>query len=61
MHGFAFNVNTDLRYFDYIVPCGIAEKAVTSMEKELGSKQNMLEVEEILKENLRQQFGMEWL
>lgn len=61
MHGFAFNVNTDLRYFDYIVPCGIAEKTVTSMEKELGSKQNMLEVEEILKENLRQQFGMEWL
>lgn len=61
MHGFAFNVNTDLRYFDYIVPCGIAEKSVTSMEKELGHKQNMLEVEEILKENLRRQFGMEWL
>lgn len=61
MHGFAFNVNTDLSYFDYIVPCGIREKSVTSMEKELGRKQNMLEVETILKEKLRQQFGMEWL
>lgn len=60
MHGFAFNVNTDLRYFDYIIPCGINDKSVTSMEKELGSRQNMLEVEEILKEKLRQQFGFEW-
>lgn len=61
MHGFAFNVNTDLRYFDYIVPCGIAEKSVTSMEKELGHKQDMFEVQGILKEKLRQQFDMEWL
>jgi lipoyl(octanoyl) transferase len=61
MHGFAFNVNTDLRYFDYIVPCGIAEKSVTSMERELGHKQDMFEVQEILKEKLRQQFGMEWI
>lgn len=60
MHGFAFNVNADLRYFDYIIPCGINDKAVTSMEKELGSKQNMLNVEDILKEKLRQQFGFEW-
>ena len=61
MHGFAFNVNTDLRYFDYIVPCGITEKSVTSMEKELGDKQDMLEVEEILKEKFSRQFGMEWV
>lgn len=61
MHGFAFNVNTDLRYFDYIVPCGITEKSVTSMEKELGGRQDMLQVEAILKEKFRQQFGMEWL
>lgn len=61
MHGFAFNVNTDLRYFDYIVPCGITEKSVTSMERELGGRQDMLRVEEILKEKFRQQFGMEWL
>lgn len=36
MHGFAFNINTDLRYFDHIVPCGIQQKSVTSLEKELG-------------------------
>ena len=61
MHGFAFNINTDLRYFDYIIPCGISEKSVTSMEKELGRKQNMLEIETVLKEKLREQFGMEWV
>jgi lipoyl(octanoyl) transferase len=61
MHGFAFNVNTDLRYFDYIIPCGIDDKAVTSLEKELGTKQDMVEVEQILKEKIKEQFGMEWL
>jgi len=61
LHGFAFNVNTDLRYFEYIVPCGIAEKSVTSMERELGRKLHMPEVQEILKEKIREQFGMEWL
>jgi lipoyl(octanoyl) transferase len=44
MHGFAFNINTDLRYFDYIVPCGIQDKAVTSLEKELGRVVPMEEV-----------------
>jgi lipoyl(octanoyl) transferase len=44
MHGFAFNVNTDLGYFDHIVPCGIYNKQVTSLEKELGYK---LEIEEV--------------
>ena len=61
MHGFALNVNTDLHYFDYIVPCGIAEKSVTSMERELGRKQDMLLVETTLKEKIREQFDMEWI
>lgn len=44
MHGFALNVNTDLRYFDYIVPCGIQGKAVTSLERELKRTVPMAEV-----------------
>jgi lipoyl(octanoyl) transferase len=59
MHGFAFNVNADLNYFDYIVPCGIDDKAVTSMEFELGKKQDMKAVEEILKTKLEHLFEME--
>jgi len=49
MHGFAFNINTDLRYFDYIVPCGITDKSVTSLQKELGSEVDINEVKELLK------------
>lgn len=60
MHGFALNVNTDLRYFDYIVPCGIQDKAVTSIEKELGRKVDLLEVEAVLKDKLQQQFGFDF-
>lgn len=52
LHGLAFNVNTDLHYFDYIVPCGISDKAVTSMEKELGRKQDMDEVKNVLRKHL---------
>lgn len=44
MHGFAFNVNTDLNYFNYIIPCGITDKQVTSLEKELGRKVDIEEV-----------------
>jgi lipoyl(octanoyl) transferase len=61
MHGLALNVNPDLQYFQYIIPCGIEDKAVTSMEKELGNKQNLERVKEVLKEKIREQFGMEWL
>lgn len=60
MHGFALNVNADLRYFDYIVPCGINDKAVTSMQKELEAHQDMHAVERILREKLGEQFGFEW-
>ncbi|HJX72207.1 MAG TPA: lipoyl(octanoyl) transferase LipB, partial [Bacteroidales bacterium] len=41
MHGFALNVNTDLKYFSYINPCGLMDKGVTSMEKELGNRIRM--------------------
>ena len=46
MHGFALNVNTDLSHFEFIVPCGIQGKTVTSLEKELGHKVNYEEVKE---------------
>ncbi len=58
MHGFAFNVNTDLTYFDHIVPCGISDKAVTSMQKELGSAQDMSMVENKLKKHIARLFAM---
>lgn len=58
MHGFALNVLSDLNYFKNIVPCGIDDKAVTSMEKELGFKPNMDEVATQLKKNLAQLFEM---
>ncbi len=48
MHGFALNVNTDLRYFDYIVPCGISDKSVTSIKKELGRSVDESEVKGVL-------------
>jgi lipoyl(octanoyl) transferase len=60
MHGLALNVNPDLNYFNYIVPCGIQDKAVTSMEKELGSKLDMAKVKLVLKEKLAQSFGADF-
>lgn len=59
MHGFAFNVNTDLIYFDYIIPCGIQNKQVTSMEKELGHRLDMRDVKEKLKSNFEKVFAAE--
>ncbi|MFM9910080.1 MAG: lipoyl(octanoyl) transferase LipB [Chitinophagaceae bacterium] len=56
MHGFAFNVNTELAYFDNIVPCGIRDKQVTSLQKELGKKIDIDEVKEILKYNFEKVF-----
>ncbi|RYY56250.1 MAG: lipoyl(octanoyl) transferase LipB [Chitinophagaceae bacterium] len=61
MHGFAFNVNTDLRYFDYIIPCGIRDKQVTSMERELGRKVDMSEISEKMKRNFETVFTAELL
>ena len=50
MHGFALNVNTNLDYFRYINPCGFIDKSVTSMEKELGRRQNINEIKKNLLE-----------
>ncbi len=52
MHGIGFNVNPDLSYFSHIIPCGIQDKAVTSMERELGRKVDMQEIAKVLKDKL---------
>ncbi|MDL2304773.1 lipoyl(octanoyl) transferase LipB [Bacteroides sp. OttesenSCG-928-D19] len=57
MHGLAFNVNTDLRYFSYINPCGFIDKGVTSLQKELGREVDMSEVKEKLQKELAGVFG----
>ncbi|MDA8956381.1 lipoyl(octanoyl) transferase LipB [Flavobacteriales bacterium] len=58
MHGFAFNVNPDLDYFGNIIPCGIVDKSVTSMEKELGKKIDIQEVRDKLRVHLASIFEM---
>ena len=59
MHGFAFNVHSDLSYFGNIIPCGINDKSVTSLEKELGKEVDMNEVKNKLKAHLIELFEME--
>jgi lipoyl(octanoyl) transferase len=59
MHGFAFNVNADLDYFKNIVPCGIDDKQVTSMQQELGRELDMQEVEGKLKKHIANLFDMQ--
>jgi lipoyl(octanoyl) transferase len=61
MHGFAFNINTDLSYFNHIVPCGIDDKAVTSLEKELNRKVDFEEVSALLKKNIAAQFDFSFI
>jgi lipoyl(octanoyl) transferase len=59
MHGFAFNVNTDLASFGNIIPCGIQNKQVSSLQKELGHAVPLGEVKERLKEQFAKVFGVE--
>lgn len=59
MHGFALNVNTDLDYFNFIIPCGIQNKQVTSLQKELGRQVDMEEVKEKLKRNFEKVFHIQ--
>jgi len=59
MHGLAFNVNTDLSYFSNIVPCGIQNKQVTSLEKELGYPVDLAIVKEKVKRNFEKVFALQ--
>lgn len=61
MHGFAFNINTNLDYFGYINPCGFTDKGVTSLEKELGQKMPFEEVSAKVKKSFAKVFGMEFV
>lgn len=61
MHGWGFNVNSDLNYFNNIIPCGINDKAVTSLNKELGHDVDMQEIKEKLKKNFSNLFEAEFI
>jgi len=61
MHGLAFNINPDLDYFKNIIPCGIDDKAVTSLQKELGRQVDINEVKKILTHHISVLFNMEIL
>ena len=57
MHGFALNVNPDLSYFDRIIPCGIADAQVTSMERELNRSISVEQVQEVVAARMKQSLG----
>ena len=60
MHGWGFNVNSDLNYFNNIIPCGISDKAVTSMKQELGRELDLTEVKVCLKKHFAALFNCEF-
>jgi lipoyl(octanoyl) transferase len=61
MHGIGFNINPDLSYFSNIIPCGIEDKSVTSLQKELGREVSFQEVQEIVKKKMALQFEFEYI
>jgi lipoyl(octanoyl) transferase len=61
MHGLAFNIDSDLNFFDLIVPCGIKDRGVTTLSKEVGRKITLEEVKPLLKSHLQELFGWEEL
>jgi len=61
MHGFALNINTDLKYFSYINPCGYIDKGVTSVQKELGKEINFDEAKDKVKRSFEEVFGISWI
>ena len=61
MHGFALNLSPNLSYFDYIIPCGIKDKSVTSLEKELERNVDPYEVKKLIKKNFSEIFDFEWI
>jgi lipoyl(octanoyl) transferase len=56
MHGFALNINTDLEYFNFINPCGFTDKSVTSVEKEIGEKQDFVKAKRVVLTKLSELF-----
>jgi lipoyl(octanoyl) transferase len=61
MHGFAFNVNTDLTYFNNINPCGFTDKGVTSLQKELGVTPDFESVKDKVRKNMQEVFELNWI
>ena len=61
MHGFALNVNSDVEYYQHIVPCGIQDKGVTSMQRELGFSPDIEEVKSKLLTHLQELFNIQWI
>ena len=59
MHGFAFNVNTNLDHFNWIVPCGLSDRGVTSLEEILGEQQDLSKLNNLVAEYFCQVFGLE--